>query len=242
VLRAMPDKSVDHVITDPPYSARTHAGFGAEGRSDGFKPREALAFPPMTALFATELAEQFERVCRRWVVCFGDEATMGYWLECGLPWVRAGFWVKTDGMPQMSGDRPANGADTISIMHVTRPAKSGRIRWNGGGKAAIWLRGVQRADRHQGRNHPTPKPIDLMMDLVSDFTDPGDVILDPFCGGGSSGVAALRLGRSFIGIEQDPEHVDTSRARLTAESRGLTLQAARAGQISIFDSLGGGLR
>jgi len=60
------------------------------------------------------------------------------------------------------------------------------------------------------------------------------VVLDPFAGSGTTGVACLRLGRRFIGIERDPKYIEVARERLAAEESGSTLQAARAGQVPLF--------
>jgi site-specific DNA-methyltransferase (adenine-specific) len=73
-----------------------------------------------------------------------------------------------------------------------------------------------------------------MLSLLADFTDPGEVILDPFCGSGTTGVAALRLGRRFIGIEKDSKYAALARDRIAAEEQGSTLQAKRAGQEPLF--------
>ena len=74
----------------------------------------------------------------------------------------------------------------------------------------------------------------LMLELVELFTDPGDLVLDPFAGSGTTGVACLRLGRRFIGIERDAKYAAVARERLVAESQGLSLRDARAGQQSLF--------
>jgi len=89
-------------------------------------------------------------------------------------------------------------------------------------------------------DHPCPKPIGIAMWMVERVSFPGDTILDPFCGSGTTGVACIRLGRRFIGIEKDEKYAAIARERLEAEERGLTLKAARAGQTSIFDVLGSG--
>lgn len=84
------------------------------------------------------------------------------------------------------------------------------------------------------RTHPTQKPISLMLWCIEQATKPGDVVLDPFCGSGTTGVACLRLGRRFIGIEREPKYAAIARERLAAESQGLTLRDARAGQLSLL--------
>lgn len=64
-------------------------------------------------------------------------------------------------------------------------------------------------------NHPTQKPINLMRKLVERYTKRGDLIFDPFCGSGTTGVACVQTGRNFIGIEIDPGYADIARARIT---------------------------
>jgi RimJ/RimL family protein N-acetyltransferase len=64
------------------------------------------------------------------------------------------------------------------------------------------------------RLHPTQKPVEPMKTLIDAFSRPGDVVLDPFCGSGSTLQAARELGRNFIGIELDPAHHRTARNRL----------------------------
>jgi site-specific DNA-methyltransferase (adenine-specific)/modification methylase len=64
--------------------------------------------------------------------------------------------------------------------------------------------------------HPTQKPLRVLRRLVELASSPGDVVLDPFMGVGSTGVAALELGRRFVGIELEPAYVDAARRRLDA--------------------------
>jgi site-specific DNA-methyltransferase (adenine-specific) len=233
VMRAMPDRSVAHVITDPPYSERVHAGIGAEGRSDGFNVREAITFGAMSGPWAALLGAEWGRISTRWALAFGDEWSSGYWLACGLPFVRGGVWRKIGSMPQMSGDRPASGVDYISIMHSPKPKGAGAMRWNGGGRHAVWECVIAKGAAREG-GHSTPKPLDLMLALVADFTDPDDLILDPFAGSGTTGVAALRLGRRVILIEKDAKYAALCRERMQDEEQGSTLKAARAGQLPLL--------
>jgi site-specific DNA-methyltransferase (adenine-specific) len=67
--------------------------------------------------------------------------------------------------------------------------------------------------------HPTEKPLALMAEFLRQFSNPGELVLDPFMGAGTTGVACLDLGRRFIGIEQDPHHFGTACARLDAVAR-----------------------
>lgn len=73
---------------------------------------------------------------------------------------------------------------------------------------------------HGSAVHPTQKPLDVLKPLIEYSCPPGGTVLDPFMGSGSTGVAALQLGRRFIGIELDPEYVALARERLTNETLG----------------------
>lgn len=225
VTPLMPTRSVGCVLTDPPYNAETHDR--ARSLKDGGSDIPIDFDPVVDFGFVRELL----RVPARWAVAFcaveqlGDYKRAIETMTCGR-WVRGATWDRPDGTPQLSADRPAQGCEGIAIMH----AFGAKLRWNSGGKRARWSCGVERVDR----NHPTPKPVALMLELVADFADPGELVLDPFCGSGTTGVACLRLGRRFIGIEKDPKYAAIARQRLQAESQGLSLRDARLGQTSLF--------
>jgi DNA modification methylase len=92
----------------------------------------------------------------------------------------------------------------------------------GGASRFFYTAKASRAERNIGdadNTHPTVKPLDLMVWLCTLTATPkGGVILDPFCGSGTTGIAALRVGRQFIGIERDPEYVRIARARMVGDS------------------------
>lgn len=75
------------------------------------------------------------------------------------------------------------------------------------------------------RVHTTQKPLWLMEALVRDFTDPGEVVLDPFAGSGTTGVAAKRLGRGFIGWERDPKYAAIAERRIRDAREQLDITA-----------------
>lgn len=218
-LATIADRGVDHVLMDPPYSERVHRRLGSEGRSDGHKGRGALTFSHLTRDMARAVAEHVCRVTRRWILIFCDELSFGMWVDAiemsGGEYVRKGCWDKTDAMPQMSGDRPSTGTEEIVIAHA--PRESGRMRWNGGGKKAVY-RGLAQEPGIR-RWHPAQKPQWLLRALIADFTDPGELILDPFGGVASAGIAALSSGRRYIGWELDPQFHAIATARLGSPER-----------------------
>ena len=233
VMRGMADRSVDHVLADPAYDEKTHGGLMSAKKSKS-KHRTTgptnrpnmvrLDFDPLADL-AGLVADQL-RVAKRWVLNFCALEMIGAYRDAAGPWwVRAGFWYRPDGAPQFSGDRPAQPGDGVAIMH-----RKGRMRWNGGGHKAYWSVGVEHVDRE----HATQKPLKLLLRQVEQYTDPGDLVLDTHMGSGTTGVACIRLGRRFIGIELDADKAAIATERLAAELAGLSLSAARAGQAPLF--------
>jgi DNA modification methylase len=244
VLSVLDTQGVDHVITDPPYSAHVHANVrsGSTTPEDGKKnkvtrsPRSRsvdLGFERLDRKTRLLIARESARIAKNWCLFFSDVESIGRWrrslLDAGLEYVRTGAWVRLNTAPQFTGDRPAAGFDAVAIAHP-----KGRKVWNGGGLPAVWSHAVVMNRGKTVRVHETEKPVSLMLELVGLFTDPGDVILDPFCGSGSTGVAALRLGRRFIGIERRRADVAMSRERLTDEANNTTRDARAAGQVPLF--------
>lgn len=86
------------------------------------------------------------------------------------------------------------------------------------------------------RLHPNEKPVSVMSKLVRLVSSVDDIILDPFAGSGTTGIAALRNGRRTILIEKEPRWADLARERMHAESSGSTIKASRAGQEPLFGS------
>lgn len=222
VFVEMSERSVDHTIMDPPYDEQTHNGARTGNGGDKIL---GIDFVPLADIDG--LVDAVIKISERWCLAFCTDAMIGdYKRAAKNRWIRGGIWHKPDAMPQMTGDRPATFGEAVAIMH-----REGRKRWNGGGHPAFWSFPIERRDRV----HPTQKPLQLMMKLVEQFTDPDDLVFDPFCGSGTTGVACLRLGRRFLGIEIDPKYAALARERLSAESAGgLSLRAARAGQVSLL--------
>jgi len=209
-LSNLPDGSADVVITDPPYEAEAHTNQRLVARAGGRLEVEPITFPPITEEQRAESARQMARLARRWILVFCQVEAAMKWraaLEAGgAVYKRTCQWVKPDGKPQYSGDRPGIGYESIVACHAP-----GRSRWNGGGSHGVFI--VNKGgDPRTG--HQTQKPLALMELLVRLFSDPGELILDPFVGSGTTGVAAIRLGRRFSGWEMNPDYVEVARRRL----------------------------
>ena len=185
---------VDCIITDPPYSANTHKMA---------KTNKGAGHGVSLITFASLNGEQFDAVMSRcsaaadgWVIATCDYKHAARYYEAP-EFVRLGAWVKPNPMPQISADRPGQGFETVLILHSGKSQK----KWNRGGGSGVWTFPV-----HSGAEVPTQKPLALISAFISDFTAAGQLIADPFMGSGTTGVAALKNGRRFIGVERDASH------------------------------------
>lgn len=195
---------VDHVITDPPYSDDTHDG----ARTGSAQDSGVLVNFASTS--ATAIRDVLGAIkAKRWAVLTADwQHILPLKIDPpdGWKFVRHGVWVKPNGTPQFTGDRPAQGWEAVAILHAD---VKGRMRWNGGGLPATWTH------LKVAGYHPTGKPEALLKEWVQQFTDPGETILDPFGGSGTTAVAAKRLGRRCILIEREEKYCEIAAKRLS---------------------------
>lgn len=245
VLPSLGSGSIGVAITDPPYSAKVHSvarsrrmvsandrggRYGADTRRN-----VDLGFTHLTPELRHFLATEFARLTTRWTLVFSDVESCHLWRDdledAGLDYVRTMAWRKMGSTPQFSGDRPAVAFEAITVAH-----QPGRKRWNGGGKHGLYAHAiVLDRGRRKERVHSTQKPLPLMADLVGDFTDADEVVLDATAGSGTTLVAAKRAGRYAIGIERDEKSCEATALRL--QGTGVSLfDAARDDVQGTFDT------
>ncbi|WP_197020258.1 site-specific DNA-methyltransferase [Hyphomonas sp. CY54-11-8] len=202
---------VDHLIADPPYEDELHEAIGRIRRNDGQQMIQSLGFDGVNAS-RSKIAAMSVAVCSGWVILFTLAEGVREWRDnlqaAEAKFDTTCFWVKPDSAPRFNGQGPARGAECF----VTAWAGTGYRSWNAGGKRGVYTHCVNGSSRHGA--HPTEKPVSLMRELLGDFTNQGQTILDPFMGSGTTGVAALQLGRRFIGIELDPGYFDIACKRV----------------------------
>ena len=200
---------VDLVLTDPPFSAYTHSN--AKSNRDRGHGNKTIDFGAIDFGAIESLLSIVASICQGWFVATMDWRHIAE-LErsCPEPWefVRFGVWVKTNPMPQISADRPANGWDGIAYLHHRETRKE----WNGGGRHGNWIGPVVTDGLH-----PTAKPLAMVEQMVANFTEEGETVLDPFAGSGTTLLAAKNLGRKAIGIEIDQKYADVTVTRLAQE-------------------------
>ncbi len=225
---------VDHIISDPPYEDELHKAIGRIRRADGRAMCQDLGFDGVNQS-RNEIASACVQASQGWVILFTLAEGVRAWRDslqpAGLKWDTTCFWIKPDASPRFNGQGPARGAECF----VTGWAGTGYRRWNGGGKRGVYTHCV-----NQGRQgeHPTEKPVPLMTEILRDFTQPGETVCDPFMGSGTTGVAAAKMGRAFIGIDTNPQWFDLSCRRIEEaykQPRLFEEPDPKAVQSSMFD-------
>ena len=231
-LRGMDSDSVDAVITDPPYGTNT-----ASWDSD-----------PTAGVW-----HECIRISRGFVAVFGYPECHLRWAEFFKPLVpirsvawwhynhpcRAGSMMREWQQIVIWGERGAKiaGGERIRQPYADNPstakfARGGKGRHPDGRVCGdVWRIPTPGASFNSHlRNHPNEKPIEAMRRLVLLLAEAGGTVLDPFCGSGTTGVAAVQAGRRFIGCEMEPEYVAIAEARIAhahaARTPQLDLSAA----------------
>lgn len=244
LLELVPDGSIGGVVSDPPYSSggafrgdrtlatgRKYVGTDVKLKRADFHgdTRDQRSFAYWCVLWLAECLRASApsapiALCIDWrqLPSLTDSLQAGGWILRGI----AG-WDKTEAV------RPQLGRFRQQLEFVV---------WGSNGPMPLRpevgaLPGVFRHVRAaESRLHQTGKPEGLMMDICR-IVPPGSVILDPFCGSGSTGVAALRLGYRFVGFELSEEWAQLARDRLAAEAAGSTRASMQAGQVSLLEGL-----
>jgi modification methylase len=235
-LERLPEGSVDLVFADPPYNLQLNGTLhrpdhsrvdGVEEEWDRFA--DFAAYDRFTRAWLAACRRVLKPAGALWVIgtyhnIFRIGATLqdlGYWILNDV------VWRKANPMPNFHGRRFTNAHETLLWCARAREA---RYTFNYEAMKALnddlqmrsdWLipicGGAERLRDADGRKaHPTQKPEALLHRIVLASSRPHELVLDPFCGTGTTGAVARRLGRRFIGIERDPAYAALARARIAA--------------------------
>lgn len=207
ILPSLP--KVDAVITDPPYSERTHAGHDliARGATSDGAEREKLGYAALSEQDVARLVALYSAKCDGWTVWMTDHMlapviaselkAAGRYVFAPLPFYQAGRSVR------ISGDGPSSWTDWIVVSRT-----KAQIHW--GTLPGGYIAGPGWSDKARMGGKPTA----LMEALVLDYSRAGQTVLDSHMGAGTTGVACMRTGRKFIGCEVDAEAFDLSCRRI----------------------------
>lgn len=239
-MKALPDACVDLVFADPPYNLQ----LGGElhrpdnSRVDGVDADwDQIGNHDDYDLFSCAWMEEASRILKPdgaiWVIgSYHNIFRLGTFLQDMGFWIRNDIiWRKSNPMPNFKGTRFTNAHETLIWATKTKDA---RPTFNYAAMKALndgvqmrsdWTfpicSGGERLKLEDGKKaHPTQKPEALLHRVLLATTNPGDIVLDPFFGTGTTGAAARRLGRHFIGLEQDMNYAEIARGRIAAIEPG----------------------
>ena len=234
LLASLPDRSVDMVFADPPYNLQLSGELRRpnDSRVDGVeedwdKFDGFMSYDRFTWKWLDECRRVLKDDGTLWVIgsyhnIYRVGATLqdlGYWILNDV------VWVKTNPMPNFRGRRFTNAHETL--IWCARSAAS-KYTFNYEAMKALnddlqmrsdWVMpictGQERLKNADGaKAHPTQKPEALLHRAILAATNPGDIVLDPFFGTGTTGAVAKKLGRKYLGLEQDPDYFRVARKRL----------------------------
>ena len=251
-MASLPDKSVDMIFADPPYNLQLGGdlyrpdGSQVDAVDDEWDKFDTFAtYDKFTKAWLKEARRILKDDGTIWVIgsyhnifrvgaAIQDE---GYWILNDI------VWRKSNPMPNFKGTRFTNAHETLIWA-----SKSEKARYTFNYRAMKTLNdelqmrsdwtipicnGSERLKRNGVKAHPTQKPEALLYRILLACTKPGDVVLDPFFGTGTTGAVARRLKRRWIGIEREADYIEVAKERIAAalpldESAVITMQSPKA--------------
>jgi DNA modification methylase len=228
ILPTIPDESIDCIFTDPPYNISQKASIKRNGGKYGVAADIDLDFGEWDNAWESET--EYLQWCEKWLnefsrvikpdchVLFFFSWLLGHPINeiakpLGLRMRQPLFWVKSNPAPRYRKVDFMKSHETI-LWFTKGASKQDHFNWNQGQQ----LDYVTAAIPHSEDRHPTEKAVLPIKTFLSYLTKPGDVVLDPFFGSGSVGVAALSLQRRIIGIEVSQDYCKKAEERLNPTS------------------------
>ena len=241
VLKSFPECSVDLIFADPPYNLQL--------RQDLWRPNLTLVDAVNDDWDRFESFGEYDVFTRRWLSecrrVLKDQGTiwvigsyhnifrvgtvlmdLGYWILNDV------IWHKNNPMPNFKGTRFQNATETLIWAKKSPDQKRYTFNYqfmknvnDEKQMQNVWhiplCTGEERIKENGKKAHPTQKPEALLYRVIAAASNPGDLVLDPFVGSGTTAAVAKRLKRSFLGIEANSEYVRIARERVEAASAPL---------------------
>lgn len=235
VIKRIPDNSIDFILTDPPYNLGKHStgNIPLPGRS---AMNNDVAEWDMVDFNPEEWADEFIRILKPSgnLFIFTSYNQLGRWYNCldhRFDTSNFMIWHKTNPAPKIFKAGFLNSCEMIFTCW-----NKGHT-WNFISQAEMhnFLESpiCMRPERLSNPKHPAQKPVSILKKMIQIATNEGDIIFDPFMGVGSTGVAALDLGRRFIGVELDKEYFEAAKNRINTMTDKVTTGEAMACEESV---------
>ena len=235
-MKKLPAESFDFVFADPPYHL-SNGGFSVQSGKRVAVHKgdwDKSAGLDEDLKFHLEWIEQSQRLLKPngTIMISGTYHSI---YRCGVALEKLGFrilneivWFKPNAAPNLAGRNFAAAHETIIWASKSKTSKhtfnyklmkdyevpTDSLKNPGKQMRDVWvIPSTPKREKLLG-GHPTQKPLALLERIIAAVTLPGDTVLDPFCGSGTTGVASVRLGRNFVGIELIPDYVQLSIKRM----------------------------
>ncbi len=234
VLATLPERSVDLIFADPPYNLQLQSELFRPdmSRVDGVMDdwdqfQNFAAYDAFSRAWLSACRRVLKDTGTLWVIGSYHNIyrlgailqDLGFWLLNDV------IWIKTNPMPNFLGVRFTNAHETLIWAKKDEKARytfnHQAMKGLNGGKqmrSDWWLfrrvTGEEKLKSEGRRAHSTQKPEALLYRVLLSSTNPGDVVLDPFFGSGTTGAVAKKLHRQWIGIEQEPAYIQLARERI----------------------------
>jgi modification methylase len=236
-LDQLPDESIDLIFADPPYNLQLEGALSRPDQSlvdavddDWDKFASFSHYDEFTRLWLTSIRRVMKKNATIFIIgSYHNIFRVGTILQDLGFWILNDIvWHKANPMPNFRGRRFTNAHETMIWASKSADAKNYTFNYEtlkaGNDDCQVrsdWFlpicTGAERLKDGSGRKtHPTQKPEALLQRVLLSASNPGDVILDPFFGSGTTGAVAKRLGRNFVGIERDEAYAKAARARIAS--------------------------
>jgi modification methylase len=236
-LALLPAQSVDLIFADPPYNLQLQGDLKRPDDSrvdavddDWDKFSSFAAYDDFTRAWLAACRRVMKPTATLWVIgSYHNIFRVGAILQDLQFWILNDVvWRKSNPMPNFRGRRFTNAHETLIWAARDPGGKGYTFNYEAlkAGNDDVQMRsdwtialctGEERLKANDGKKlHPTQKPEALLARIILASSRPGDLVLDPFCGTGTTGAVAKRLGRCFIGIEREASYAAAAQARIAA--------------------------
>lgn len=220
-MKTLKDESVDLIVTDPPYKVTAHGSYGNMGGMFKTKLARRGKVFNHNDINPTDYIPEFYRLLKDGSHCYimtnhiNLQEMLNTATECGFRFIKSLIWNK--------GNKIAGRFYMSQFEYILFFRKGKGKKINKCGTADILNIPNKKTKGENGKNiHDTEKPVELMKILIENSSQEGELVLDPFIGVGTVGIACKELNRDYIGIELDENYYNIAYNRINGQIRGQT--------------------
>ena len=235
ILASLPENSVDLIFADPPYNLQLRNDLyrpnltKVDAVNDGWDKFEGFAeYDEFTREWLSASQRVLKETGTIWVIgSYHNIYRVGAIMQdLGFWFLNDIVWIKSNPMPNFRGVRFTNAHETMiwaqkrkgakyTFNHQSMKALNDDLQMRSDWNLSL-ATGKQRIKSNGTKAHSTQKPEALLYRIIMAASNPGDVVLDPFFGSGTTGAVAKKLGRDWIGIERDKKYINVAQKRIDA--------------------------